>query len=77
MQPLQNKGGANSASLEISKACEIVLKYVEAHMLWLLQMSTEGISSVLLLESGIVFFFFFFFSVCFGFASLFCILFFH
>lgn len=30
MQPLENKEGANSASLEISKGCEIVLKYVEA-----------------------------------------------
>lgn len=30
MQPLENKEGANSASLEISKGCEIFLKYVEA-----------------------------------------------
>lgn len=30
MQPLENKGGANSASLGISKGCEIVFKYVEA-----------------------------------------------
>lgn len=30
LQPLENKEAVNSASLEISKGCEIVSKYVEA-----------------------------------------------
>lgn len=80
MQPLENKEGANSASLEISKGCEIVLKYVEALMALVVTnvhcrdwfCAAVGSWNCFLFWS-----FFFFFSVCFGFPNLLCILFSH
>lgn len=69
MEPLENKEGANSVSLEISKGCEILLKDVEVLAVLAIkslpgQMHTAGNSSVLLMEAGIVFFLFVFGGLC-------------